>query len=391
MTPRRTALGLALLSFSTFVAVTSELLPIGVLPQVARGLDVPESTAGLSVSVYAVLVAVLAIPMTVVTERVPRKTLLLLALAGYALSNGIGAIAPDFLVLCIGRALGGLSHAVFYSVVTAYAAALVPPHRLGRALAFAFAGASLGSVLGVPVTSLIGVQLGWQASFATMAVVAALLAIVVVIALPSVSSSAPEPGTAKYRPGRGLVPIVSANSLVYLGHNAAYTYIAPLLGLAGIEDAALGGVLLLLGVLSAAGVLVAGVLADRHLGAVFIASSAIVAVTLALLTFVGGSALPAVADSAVWVLAFGALGPLITTAAVRTGAVSDSMAGAVANSASNVGITLGSLLGSGVIALGSLSAVPIAGAVFAAAGAVVAIAYRAKFRRPDTDLPSLAP
>jgi predicted MFS family arabinose efflux permease len=380
---RRAAVGLGALSAATFVAVTTELLPVGVLPQMAADLHVSFATAGLSVSVFAVLVAALAVPLTVVTERIPRKLLLVIALLLYAVSNLVVAVAPDFAVLCAGRAVGGLSHAVFYSVVSAYAPALVPPHRVGRALSVAFAGASLGTVLGVPLTSFLGAQAGWRAAFAAMAVVAALFAAAVAVIVPSVVTPPHRKGE-RYRPGRGLIAIVTANALVWIGHSAAYTYIAPLLGRAGIEGTALSGILALLGVVSIGGLIAAGTLADRHLVGAMIGSAIVIAVALALLSFDGGSAASAVGTSVFWLLAFGAVSPLAVTAAVRTGAVSDSISGAVVNSASNVGITLGSLLGGGVIALGSLAALPAVGAVLAAAAAAVTLVARRRMPRTQS-------
>lgn len=377
----RAGIGLAALSFATFVAVTSELLPIGLIPAIARSMDVSTSVAGLTVSIFAGIVAVLAIPMTALTNRMPRKTLLVIALVGYAASNLIAAVAPDFAVLCIGRAVGGLSHAVFYSVVTAYASALVPAARVGRALTIAFAGASLGSVLGVPLTTSIGIEHGWRSAFMVMAVVAATLAVVVISVVPGVVSAAGHEDGSRYRAGRGLIVVGIVDVLIFLGHHTAYTYIAPLLGAAGIAESDLGGALLLLGVISIGGLIAAGLLADRHLKAAFAGSSALIATTLVVLALTSHSIPATLADAAIWCLAFGAISPLITTAAVRTSAVSASTAGAVVNSASNIGITLGSLLGGGVIAAGALPAVPIVGAILAAAAAVITVVSRKGFPR----------
>jgi predicted MFS family arabinose efflux permease len=377
------ALALAALTFATFVAVTTELLPIGLIPAISTGLGVSTPVAGLSISVFAVLVAVLAIPMTAWTERVPRKALLVLAIAGYAVSNIIGAIASDFAVMCVGRAIGGLSHAVVYSVVTAYVSTLVPPARVGRALSIVFAGASLGSVVGVPLTTFIGVQAGWRAAFLTMAVLAAVLAALLAIVMPGVESLTAHEDGSRYRPGRGLVAFVIADVAVFLGNHAAYTYIAPLLSATGVTGAGLSGALLLIGIVSLGGLFVAGLLADRHLGAAFVGSAAAISLTLLALRLVDGSIPATIAGAAIWCLAFNAVSPLLTTAIVRTGAVSVSTAGAVVNSASNVGITLGSLLGGGVIAVAGLPAVPVVGAALAAVATVVAFAAPKAFpRRP---------
>jgi len=145
--------GLLILSLSVFAAVTTEIAPVGLLPAIGHAFGVAESTAGLLVSLYAVLVAVLAVPLTLATRRVPGKRLLLIALSTYTASNVISALAPSFAVLAAGRAVGGVTHALFFSVFIGYVTRLVPPAQTGRALAIASGGASAGFVLGVPRSS----------------------------------------------------------------------------------------------------------------------------------------------------------------------------------------------------------------------------------------------
>jgi len=131
---------------------------------------------------------------------------------------------------------------------------------------------------------------------------------------------------------------------------------------------------------SIVGLLASGWLADKHLRAVFVTSALTVSVALAVFVVTASSPAPVLVDAAVWCLAFGAVSPLVVTATLRTGSVSSSLAGAVANGASNVGITLGSLIGGGVIALGALPTVPAVGATFALAAAFTALLSRRAFR-----------
>lgn len=78
---RQVRTGLLTLSFAVFAAVTTELLPVGLLPQISATFALPDAQTGLLVSAYAVMVAVLAVPLTLATRRVPRKPLLLATLA----------------------------------------------------------------------------------------------------------------------------------------------------------------------------------------------------------------------------------------------------------------------------------------------------------------------
>src|ERR1041384_3820913 len=117
--------GLLSLALASFLAVTTEVLPVGLLPDIGATFAVPDSVTGLLVSLYAVMVATLAVPLTVLTTRFARKPLLLTTVAGYALSNALVAMAPVFAVVAAGRTVGGVTHALLFSLVIGYAPRLV--------------------------------------------------------------------------------------------------------------------------------------------------------------------------------------------------------------------------------------------------------------------------
>ena len=86
--------GLLALALASCLAVTTEMLPIGLLPAIGATFRIGTPTTGLLVSLYAVMVAVLAVPLTVATARLPRKPLLLTTLFFYVVSNALVAVAP---------------------------------------------------------------------------------------------------------------------------------------------------------------------------------------------------------------------------------------------------------------------------------------------------------
>src|SRR3954471_10659209 len=87
---------LVLLSACVFFAICTEMLPVGLLPEIGRGLDVSSSEAGVLVSLYAVLVAVMSVPIAAIAERWPRRVVLAGLLGAYALSNVVFAVAPNY-------------------------------------------------------------------------------------------------------------------------------------------------------------------------------------------------------------------------------------------------------------------------------------------------------
>jgi predicted MFS family arabinose efflux permease len=370
--------GLVVLSVSVFAAVTTEMAPVGLLPSIGRAFGVPESTAGLLVSLYAVIVAALAVPLTLATKRVPGKRLLLLALGSYTVSNVISALAPSLAVLAAGRAVGGVTHALFFSVFIGYVTRLVPPAQMGRALALASAGVPAGFVLGVPLATALGNAVGWRAAFAALAVLMAVTGVLVAVLLPDVRSQGDERRPAPGRQ-RQLASVVGSNTLVFVGQYTLYTYVSVLLLRSGASSVAVGPILLVLGVFGLIGVWSVGPRLDRHLRGSALAALAILAAGIA----AAGAAFPVLAlvivAGAVWNGAFAAVPSISQTAAVRTRATSPELAGAWINASSNAGIAVGAALGGVVLVSAGIRDVAWLAAAFVIVAIVTVLLARRAF------------
>jgi predicted MFS family arabinose efflux permease len=373
--------GLIVLSLSVFAAVTTEMAPVGLLPAIGHAFGVPESTAGLLVSLYAVIVAALAVPLTLATRRIPGKRLLLVAMSSYAVSNVISALAPSLAVLAAGRAVGGVTHALFFSVFIGYVTRLVPPAQTGRALALASVGVPAGFVLGVPLATALGNAAGWRAAFAALAVLMAVAGVLIAVMLPDVRAPADERRPASGRL-RQMVAVIGSNTLVFLGQYTLYTYVSVLLLRSGASSIAVGPILLVLGVFGLIGVWSAGPRLDRHLRG----SAVVVLAVLAAGIAAAGAAFPVLAlvivAGAVWNGAFAAVPSINQTAAVRTQATSPELAGAWINASSNAGIAAGAALGGVVLVGAGIREVAWLAAAFVIVGIVVVLFARRAFGNP---------
>jgi len=366
---------------ATFLAVTTELLPVGLLPLMSDELDVTESTAGLLVTVYAFMVAALAVPLTLATVRLPRKGLLLGTLVAYTVSNALVAVAPTFAVVAAGRAVGGIAHALFFSVSIGYGARLVQPLFTGRALALVTAGASAGFVFGVPLSTSLGAAVGWRTAFAVLAGVCALTTVLVALLLPAVAGGGgarrDDHGQAARR--SRLAVVSTANALVYLGQFSVYTYVSVLLLAAGLSVAGVGPVLLGLGALGLVGTWYAGVSLDRRPRRTVL----VVLVTLTLGLCALGLAFPALAPvlvaAAVWGAGFGGVASIFQTATIRTHGASPDVVGALVNSTANIGIGGGAALGGAVLAGYGAGWLPFVGSALVLVGLVVVVVARKAF------------
>ncbi|KWX25419.1 transporter [Mycolicibacterium wolinskyi] len=373
--------GLLSLAAASCLAVTTELLPVGLLPEIGKTFGVSASLTGLLVSLYAVMVATLAVPLTVVTARFGRKPLLLLTLLGYAVCNVMVAVAPVFALVAAGRVIGGISHALFFSLCIGYAPRLVPSAYVGRALAIASGGASVGIVVGVPLATSLGTAFGWRVSFAVLAGVAVVILALVARLLPSVSGDHPA-GTARGSRG-SLAAVVGANALTWLGQFSIYTYISVVLLSSGLGSAFVGPALLVCGACGVIGLFCSAKALDHNPRRT---------ATVVLLIVIGGLAMLALTYPALtWVLlavalwngAFGGMASIYQACAVRCHAVAPELAGAWVNASANLGIAGGAAIGAGLLNVAGIGALPISAITLISAGlAVVMIARRAFPSRP---------
>lgn len=221
----------------SFLLVTSEFLPNGVLTEMAAGLGITPGQAGQTVSMTALAGLITALVVGSLFPRIDRRSLLIwMALLGAA-SNVLVALAPSFWLILVARFMLGAALSTFWSMSISAASSLVGPRRLGRALMFTSGGVSLATVAGVPVGVMLSNAFGWRLVFAIIGAAMLLLAVSLRVTLPRI----PATKAGGFRAlGRALrVPGVSlglgGHVLVVLGHFAAYTYIR--LALERVTDA----------------------------------------------------------------------------------------------------------------------------------------------------------
>jgi predicted MFS family arabinose efflux permease len=370
--------GLLSLALASFLAVTTEVSMVGLLPDVGSTFRVSDSITGLLVSLYAVMVAALSVPLTLATARFGRKPLLLTTVLGYALSNALVAVAPTFAVVAIGRAVGGMTHALFFSLMIGYAPRLVSRGQVGRALALAGGGASAGMVLGVPLTTSLGTAAGWRAAFGLLAALSVLTFALVSRLLPRVTHEPVSGGS--IRGGRGALTAVSASNLFsFLGQFTVYTFVSVLLLSSGVSPAFVGPILLVCGACGLISLWWVGRHLDRSPRRAAVTVLAIVIGAIVLLGSTWGSLVAVIVATAVWNGAFGGLPSIYQACAVRTHAVSPELAGAWVNATANAGIAGGSAIGAGLLQVAGLSSLPWVGASLIGVGLAVVMLSRKAF------------
>jgi len=355
LAPPRTRMPLALyaLTAGAFGIGTTEFVIMGLLQQVASDLQVGIAAAGLLISGYALGVFVGAPLLTAATSRMPRKTVLVALMVVFTLGNLACALAPDYTTLMIARVVTSLAHGTFFGVGAVVATGLVAPDRKDSAISVMFTGLTVATLLGVPAGAWLGLHHGWRATFWAVTAVGVIATVVIASLVPA---DRDDQAPIRFREELAVIrrPQVLLGLLMtvfgFAGVFTVFTYIEPILTrVTGFADSAVSPILLVFGVGLIAGNLLGGRLADRRLMPALLATLAVLAVVLGMMTF-------ALHDRAAAVVFVGLLGiaafatvPPLQLWVLRKAEGGQSLASSLNIGAFNLGNALGAWLGGVVI------------------------------------------
>jgi predicted MFS family arabinose efflux permease len=253
------------LTLAVFSYVTTESLPIGLLPLIAKDLGTTVSAVGLLVTGYGLIIVVVSLPLTRLTRRLPRRRLLCILFGVFVVATCLSAVAWNYWLLMGARMVTALSQALFWAVVTPAAAGLFRAEVRGRAVSILYAGVSVAALAGIPAGTWLGQQTNWRVAFFALSGLGLLVLVAVAAALPNTPAGqgAADRGSA---PDRGrYLSIVATTAMAVTGAFTAFTYISPFLtDVSGFAESSIGPLLLARGIAGLAGVFAVGYLVDRH-------------------------------------------------------------------------------------------------------------------------------
>lgn len=163
--------GLFALALGAFGIGLTEFGIVGLLPQIATEYGTTEQVAGYLVSGYAISVAVGAIFLTAIMIRMERRLTLILLSGLFIIGNLISAMSASYETLLFGRIIAALCHGSFFSVGAVVASDMVAKDKKGAAIALMFSGLTVSNIVGVPLGTFIGLELGWRTTFWALAVI----------------------------------------------------------------------------------------------------------------------------------------------------------------------------------------------------------------------------
>ncbi|MFD7517293.1 MFS transporter [Streptomyces niveus] len=309
MSPTRGWLGVAAITASLFVFLTTELMPIGLLTPLSASLGVSVGSVGLMVTAQG-LAAGLGVPFIVAwTRRVNRRRLLTTLLAVLAVGNLITSIAPNYPLILGTRLIMGFASGVFWAIGVSMAMRIVPAKHANRAAAVVMSGISIATVVGIPLGTLLESAGDWRTTFLIWAGLSALVFLAVAVTIPSLpSANAVSVREVFELPVRNVPLRLVLVMVVFfvLGHFGAYTFVRPYL-----EDSAsatvgfITVVLIVFGTGGAIGNFIGGQTVNKSPRGSFVVGGLIMIAALVMLLTIGTYDFGVIAAMLLWGLAFG--------------------------------------------------------------------------------------
>ncbi|MGP4099514.1 MFS transporter [Nonomuraea sp. KM90] len=367
-------------AFGTFLLVTAEQLPIGLLTPVGSALSVSEGAAGLMVTVPSIVAAVAAPAVPILVGKMDRRLLLVALMALMTLANLASALAPNYPLLIIARVLVGVAIGGFWAIAGGLAVRLVPASRVPRATAIIFGGVGAANVFGVPLGTMIGGLANWRIAFGALSALALAVLVTLLAVLPPLTAAQPvglRRLAGQFR-NQGVRVGILATFLIVTGHFSAYTFISPVLqDLSGIDEQLVGPLLFGFGVAGIAGNFVAGAAVAQRLHRTVLSITAALGVTVLLYPVAGLTAVGGVTLLVVWGLAYGGVSTSLQTWMIKAAPQAVEEASALWVAVFNLSIGLGALVGGAIVdALPLQGILWLAGVLLLAAGLAVWSARR---------------
>jgi len=364
----------------------TEFVMMGLLPDIAKDLNITIPQAGHLISAYALGVVIGAPLLVVIAGSYPPKKILMVLMLMFTGFNAFSAFAPDYNTMFAARLLAGLPHGAFFGVGSVVASRLAEKGKEAQSVSLMFAGLTIANVIGVPLGTYIGHNYSWRYTFV-------IIVIVGIVTLLSLKSWMPAlPATKNRDLGKELNFFKLPESWLIIlmiaigtgGLFSWYSYIAPLLTeVSGFAANSITYILVVAGLGMLVGNFIGGKLADK-ISPAKATLTLLVAMSISLLIvhYVSGNQIMAIIMTFVTgAIAFAAASP-IQMLMINTAKGSEMLAASVSQASFNIGNALGAFLGGLPLAAGFDYTSPVSvGSIMALTGAAFAWMLIARSKR----------
>ena len=341
-----------IMMFGTFGVLSTEMGVVGILPQIAQYFNVDITQAGLFVSLFALTIAICGIFMPLVFSKFDRKKSFILVLGVFTIFSTIGAFVSDFNIALICRIIPAIFHPIYCGLALTVAAEIVDPEKAQDAVSKVIMGVSAGMIVGVPITTFVATNFGYQFSMLWFSLVTFLALIATIIFFPSLPGKEQSYGNQIKVATTGIF-IISVLGVIFLngGMYASYSYISEFLNsLTNIFGTELSIVLFIYGVASIVGNWLGAKLLNSQTNKTVLSFPIIFSILMVGIFIFGGAKIPMIIFMIFWGLLAGIGNDISQYWMVSAAPDAPEFANGIFLSMGNVGVTLGTTIAGAVVA-----------------------------------------
>ena len=374
--PSRQWICVITLAFAAFIFNTTEFIPVALLSDIGQSFNMPATDVGIMITIYAWVVALISLPMMLMTKNIERRFLLIALFVVFIACHMLSYFAWNFNMLIASRIGIAFSHALFWSITASLAVRIAPKGKEFQALGLLATGTALAMVLGIPFGRMIGEAYGWRNTFALIAIGAALVCLTLAKMLPKLpsinSGSFQSIGILFKRPN--LMLVFALTIIMISAQFTAYSYIEPFtLNIAHFSSAQTTTLLLIYGAAGFLGSYLFGKFGARYPKVAIPFSSLCLAISMLLLLPLAQDLISLNMLSLFWGMGIIGLSLALQAKALNLASDATDVAMAIYSGLYNVGIGGGALLGGWVTAHYGLSHIGFVGGLVAVFGMVLAL------------------
>ena len=370
------------LAFGTLGLGIAEFTMMGILPYVARDLNISIPVAGHFISAYALGVCAGA-PMLIVARKRPLKHILLVLMALMLVGNLGAAMAPDYWLLLAARFISGLPHGAYFGVASIVAGKLADEGKSSEAVSIMIAGMTVANLFGVPLGTSLSHMLSWRVTFLLVGCWGLIVLYYIWRWVPVIEGLKDTGFKGQFRFLKTPAPwlILGATALGNGGVFCWYSYISPLLtNVSGFSAESVTALMVLAGFGMVVGNLVSGRLSDRYTpGKVGTVVQGMICILLLMIFFLSPNPWCSAILMALCTAGLFAVSSPEQVLIIRVAPGGEMLGGACVQIAFNLGNAIGAYVG-GLALSGGYRYPALAGVPFALVGFVLFAVFYKKFQ-----------